>query len=88
MRGRWGARIGALACVVVTPDQYCAGPRGDLGAEPLPGTSTSDLWWLAVLVCFATQRQAPAISDALTEAIPAWIRRKLGGDKAAGGDAP
>lgn len=86
----WARESVRLACVVVT-----LGINTVLGLAAtwalnhyLVHVDVSDLWWLAVLVCFATQRQAPAISDALTEAIPAWIRRKLGGDKAAGGDAP
>lgn len=41
-------------------------------------TEVADLWPFAVLVCFAMQRVAPPVLDALSEGLPALIRRWLG----------
>lgn len=77
----WTREVARVACVVVT-----------LGINTLIGLASTwllnryvvhvdvaDLWPFAVLVCFAIQRVAPPVLDALTDSIPAWIRRVIGG---------
>ena len=76
----WAREAVKVVCVVVT-----------LGVNTVLGlaatwllnryfvhTEVADLWPFAVLVCFAIQRVAPPVLDALSDGLPALIRRGLG----------